>query len=253
MFMRPLEDGEVIAQVDVAMAFLQSTPFGPDEAPGYLAVKDLVTQQLCYFWQHGVVYSSSSAPEHWEDTLYPWIRELDSTELNGVQVPGFVQGENEKSVFRHARRKLVVGCYVDDGCVCGPKAEVFWFLEKLAERFSCKEPIFFSKKVPIDHLGMSYFMHEGDVHMTMENHVAEMLVRCEMTDMCGKATPISSAITDLTPLSYDESKWFMRGTGMIGWLAMTGRPDIKYTHSRITQHMAKLCHGALKALKHCIA
>ena len=45
----------------------------------------------------------------------------------------------------------------------------------------------------------------------------------------------------------------MRGTGMIGWLAMTGRPDIKYTHSRITQHMAKLCHGALKALKHCIA
>ena len=31
MFMRPLEDGEVIAQVDVATAFLQSTPFGPDE------------------------------------------------------------------------------------------------------------------------------------------------------------------------------------------------------------------------------
>ena len=74
-----------------------------------------------------------------------------------------------------------------------------------------------------------------------------------MTDVPGKSTPISAPITDLTPLSYDESKWFMCGTGMCGWLAMTGRPDIKYAHSRISQHMAAPCCGALKALKHCIA
>ena len=54
-----------------------------------------------------------------------------------------------------------------------------------------------------------------------------------MTEVKGKSTPISTAITDLTPLTRDESKWFMRGTGMCGWLAMTGRPDIKYAHSRI--------------------
>ena len=216
-------------------------------------VKDPVTQQLRYFRQHGVVYGSSSAPKRWEDTLYPWIRELDSTDVDGVRVPGFVQGENEKSVFRHARRNLVVGCYVDDSCIRGPKAEVLWFLEKLAERFNCKDPIFFSEKVPIDHLGMSYFMHEGDVHLTMENYVAAMLVNCDMTDVAGKSTPISTAITDLTPLSRDESKWFMRGNGMCGWLAMTGRPDIKYAHSRISQHMAAPCRGALKALKHLIA
>ena len=93
-----------------------------------------------------------------------------------------MQGENEKSVFRHAWRRLVVGCYVDDGCIRGPKAEVLWFLEKLAERFNCKEPIFFGEKVPIDHLGMSYFMHEGDVHMTMEKYVTAMLVIYEVRD-----------------------------------------------------------------------
>ena len=38
--------------------------------------------------------------------------------------------------------------------------------------------------------------------MTMENYVAAMLVRCEMTDVVGTSTPISTAITDLTPLSY---------------------------------------------------
>ena len=69
---------------------------------------------------------------------------------------------------------------------------------------------------------LSYFMHKGDIHMTMENYVAAMLVRREMTHVCGKTTPIGSAIKDLTPLSYDESKWFMRGTGMIGWLARLG-------------------------------
>ena len=35
MFMRPMGEGEIIAQVDVATAFLQATPFGPDEAPRY--------------------------------------------------------------------------------------------------------------------------------------------------------------------------------------------------------------------------
>ena len=73
-----------------------------------------------------------------------------------------------------------------------------------------------------------------------------------MTDVTGKSTPISTAIIDLTPLSYKESKWFMCGTGMIGWLAMTGHPDVKYAHSRISQHMANLCYGALKALRYCI-
>ena len=65
-------------------------------------------------------------------------------------------------------------------------------------------------------------------------------MRCEMTDVCSRVAPISSAITDLTLLSYGKSKWFRRGTGMIiGWLAMTGRLDIKYGHSHISQHMAK--------------
>ena len=72
-----------------------------------------------------------------------------------------MQGKNEKSIFHLAGQKLVVRCYVDDGCICRLKAEVLWFLEKLAEQFNCKDPVFFSEKVPIDHLGMSYFMHEG--------------------------------------------------------------------------------------------
>ena len=129
---------------------------------------------------------------------------------------------------------MVVGCYVDDSCIQGLKAEVEWFLEKLAEQFNCKDPVFFSEKVLIDHLRMSYFMHEGDVHMTMENYVAVMLVNLDMTEVWGKSMLISTPIADLALLSHDEAKWFMHGTGMCGWLAMTRHPDIKYAHSRIS-------------------
>ena len=39
---------------------------------------------------------------------------------------------------------------------------------------------------------------------------------------------------------------------MLGWLAGTARPDLKYAHSRISQHMADPRRGALKAVLHAI-
>ena len=42
--------------------------------------------------------------------------------------------------------------------------------------------------------------------------------------------------------------FFMSATGMLGWLASTGRPDVKYAHSRISQHMSSPKRGALAAV-----
>ena len=39
---------------------------------------------------------------------------------------------------------------------------------------------------------------------------------------------------------------------MLGWLAFTGQADLKYAHSRISQHMAKPTMGSLQALHHCL-
>ena len=39
----------------------------------------------------------------------------------------------------------------------------------------------------------------------------------------------------------------MSAVGMCGWLAGTGRPDLKLVHSRISAYMANPCKGALKA------
>ena len=37
---------------------------------------------------------------------------------------------------------------------------------------------------------------------------------------------------------------------MLGWLASTGRPDMKYAHSQISQHMSMPKQGTLAAVIH---
>jgi hypothetical protein len=57
---------------------------------------------------------------------------------------------------------------------------------------------------------------------------------------------------DMGEISSDEKEFFMTACGMLGWLAMTARPDVKYAHSRISQHMATPRKGALKAVIHAV-
>ena len=54
---------------------------------------------------------------------------------------------------------------------------------------------------------------------------------------------MGAEIKDDTPCNKVEATLFMMGTGMLGWLAFTGRPDLKYAHSCISQHMGKADFG----------
>ena len=65
-------------------------------------------------------------------------------------------------------------------------------------------------------------------------------------------TPIIKPIeADSGALSWENKAKFMKGVGMLGWLKETGRPDVAYAHSRISQHMANPNDSSLEALKHC--
>ena len=76
----------------------------------------------------------------------------------------------------------------------------------------------------------------------------------EGCDSPGIKAPIKKAIDDLTPVDMKEKVFFMSACGMLGWLAMTARPDLKYCHSRISQHMymAEPTAGALEAVRHAV-
>ena len=109
------EDPEVIAQCDVATAYLQADMFGPADPPRYLKVRDPVTGEWRYFRQLGNLYGSSSAGKRWEKTLIAW---LTSDKI------GFVQGKNEPTAFFCKSRGLRLLTYCDDLLVRGRKTEV---------------------------------------------------------------------------------------------------------------------------------
>ena len=98
------------------------------------------------------------------------------------------------------------------------------------------------------------FRDRQGVYLTMENYVDAMMVKLDLepSQFRKVRSPISAEIKDGTPCDKTEATLFMMGAGMLGWLAFTGRPDLKYAHSRISQHMAKPTMGALAALHHCL-
>ena len=60
------------------------------------------------------------------------------------------------------------------------------------------------------------------------------------------------ALDDFTEVSREERAFFMSACRMVGWLALTGRPDLKHCHSRISQHMSAPGSGALSAVRYAI-
>ena len=232
-----------IAQVDISTAFLQSDMFPPGSPARYLRLFDPVAGKVRFFRQWGVLYGSCSAPRRWQETLHPWIETQD-----------FVAGKNEQCIFYNSKTKVLVATYTDDIIARGPAEAVVSFMTTLAKRFHCKPPRYFTEATPLDHLGMMFFMNERGVFLSMEHYIATMIhnLKLDTSTFRKCRTPISAPIDDYTSLSEDESAFFMSGTGMIGWLAVTGRPDLKYAHSRISQHLASPNVGALKALMHAI-
>ena len=77
-----------------------------------------------------------------------------------------------------------------------------------------------------------------------------MISLLEMDNCKAAPTPITAAIDSATPrLNSHQRRWFMTAVGCIGWLVNTGRPDVAYAHSRVSQHMADPTQSALAAVK----
>ena len=244
LFLKPLQKGEAIGQLDISTAFLQSDMFKEDEPPRYLMLPDPVTGTKRYFRQLGVVYGSASSPKRWQDTLNGW---LVKPEKQGGG--GYVQGKNDPCMFYHPRLEVALATYVDDMAVRGQRPNAEKAFEAIQNRFKCKDVHWLGVGSPLDHLGMTFFQDEKATYLSMENYIEAMVTRLEVdVDRGRHDLPMSGPITDHTPLSRQEARWYMSATGMIGWLAGTGRPDLKLSHSRIASYMANPCRGALRAV-----
>ena len=97
------------------------------------------------------------------------------------------------------------------------------------------------------------------VSLSMHDYIDGMVVKLGMEGVNpGRVQlPICKPIEDQTPASHEEGKWLLRACGCLGWLAGTGRPDVRLAHSRISQYMANPTKGAIEAartaIKYCVA
>ena len=186
------------------------------------------------------IYGENSAPIRWEKTLFPFIKSL-----------GFDKGDNEPCVFYHKERDLTVLVCVDGTLADGYEEDIQWFFDKIADRFECKEDQWLTPETPIDFLGIDVSMDDNGVYMSMCNYIDKCLVGLAALGLTNlsASTPMNTEISDLTPLHEPLKKLFMTAVGCSGWLANTVRLGVALAHSRISQHMANPCVGALEALK----
>ena len=87
---------------------------------------------------------------------------------------------------------------------------------------------------------MTIFQDDEGTYMSMEDRIHAMLVKLQREDCASGRrirTPMCKAIDDFTEVSKEEQAFFMSVCGMVGWLASTGRPDLKHCHSHRARSM----------------
>jgi len=88
----------------------------------------------------------------------------------------------------------------------------------------------------------------------MENYIDATMMRLDMEnlDSSKHKVPMNAPVTDFDSVSEADSAFCKTACGCLGWLAGTGRPDVKLAHSRISQHMANPNKGMHKAVIHAL-
>ena len=239
--LRPRRKNRRLAVKDVSTAFLQSDRY-PEGVVKYMCIKDPVSLTWRYFEQSGPIYGEASAPIRWELTIAPWLVEQ-----------GFTRGQNEKCVFYHKERDLLVVLYVDDLLADGSLEDVDWIFDLLDIRFQCKPADYLTTATPLDYLGMEVSMTSDALYICMAGYIDNCIDILGLKSTPGARhyhTPIADAIdVDSAPLTPGARHYFLKCLGMAGWLANTVRLDISYAVSRISQHAATPNESALCAVK----
>ena len=220
------------ALLDVATAFLQSDNF-PEDLQKFLLMWHPINREWELHRQLGPLYGENSAPRRWEDTFAPSLEAED-----------YVRADNDRAIFYHPERDMVNLCYVDDNFIDGEEDDIHWAHERIKERFDCNElemiPV---DGTPIDYLGMAVSMDGHRTYVSMEKYIDYALESLGWTSLKVAQTPIRRQINpegDSPKLPSHLQSKFHTANGMLGWLQLTGRPDVSYAYSRIGQHQANV-------------
>ena len=245
-FLAPGRQCDTVLTIDLDNAYCQADRFSPDDPPRYLCMWDPVLKKKRVFRQLANLYGSRESGKLFELTFFRWLtQDSKSVGLN------LVQGHNEQCVFYDEKRRLLVLTFVDDVCVIGPDKQVKFFVKKLRDRFACKDPQVLAEGQPIDFIGMNLHRGSNSMYISMEKYCETMYTVLGLDKGTSRSrppdTPIVSPIEPSEALDHGESTLLLKALGMLGWLSITTRLDIRYAHSRISQHLGQPSRAALNA------
>ena len=242
--------GDVVSQRDVAVAFLQSMAYGPEERKRYCSYRAYKGAAEKIYELLGPLYGQRSAPRRWYETLADW---LTSDEV------GFVQGSNEPCLFVHDHpvSGLSVVIYVDDLITRGSAEATAAFHEALGIRFECTAEQYLGVDNSLDFLGFAVSMEvrgeEVCFFMDQQDAIEELLSSFERAKVPFKSSPMPTKElfdSDPRPLTENAAAVYKHTVGSLNYMARCTRYDIAYAVSRLSTMLAAPNQGNFKSLMH---
>ena len=238
----PAED--VIAMIDVSVAFLQSDRYGPNERSRYVSYRPYAGGPVYVFKLLGPIYGQRSAPRAWYGTLTRWL----------VADMGYVQGVNEPCLFTHSNGHVIV-IHVDDLLTRGSQKISEEFFREMRVRFQCKEPEYLTPGSYLTFTGMDigleYEKSELIYTISQERELLEFLKGKGLDTETLRSSPMPRREVILTEgvIEPNTVSWVRSCIGGLHYFSRMTRWDIAHSVSRIGQASNDPKKGSVDQLK----
>jgi Reverse transcriptase (RNA-dependent DNA polymerase)/gag-polypeptide of LTR copia-type/Zinc knuckle len=221
-------------QADVENAFVQSNDLQElvyvEQPEGFTASPDGRAYVLRL---NKPLYGLKQSPREWHKTVSSYL----------VEVCGYTACAADQCVLLDPTTGVIIVLYVDDLLLTGTTASapIDAAFAKLQDRFRLKdlgEPSYFLG------ISLSRDMVNGTFAMSQERYIASLLARFNMEEYAPVGTPMLYAgdnrvVSDL--LDKQGAERYRSLVGGLLWISNGTRPDIAYSMSVLSQHMANPC------------
>jgi hypothetical protein len=155
----------------------------------------------------------------------------------GLNTLGFTPIFSEPSVFRNATSGIIIGLYVDDMLICGPKLQaVEAVIQGIAALWEIKDLGDVSLILGVQ---VRRNRQTRSLTLSQEAYITELLQRYKLQEATTVTTPVADRNT-LIKGSSDEQlgdqALYQSAIGALMWLVKGTRPDIAYSVGQLSQH-----------------
>lgn len=239
-------EGDVVASIDVSVAFLQATAYSADDMPRYVSLQAYPGAQKHCFRLLGPIYGQRSACRAWFLTLDSWLR-CDM---------GYVRSADDVCVYRHPVTGHTMVTWVDDLLTRGSRESTDAFFRAMSDRFDCKDPTYLQEDSSITFTGWEVSLQRVSGVQTVALSQTKEMEQFQQSNglweekLRASPMPERGPLLDRTPITAKEQKWCRSVIGELNHFSRSTRYDISHTVSRISGDMRDPVLGTVRAFRY---